>query len=54
MWIVEDGEIHPWDGDFEDYKNDLIREIGVELDEQEVRFCVALVERALRLRCFFL
>ncbi len=53
MWIVEDGEIHPWDGDFEDYKNDLIREIGVELDEQEVRFCVALVERALRLRCSF-
>ena len=34
MWIVEDGEVHPWDGDFEDYKDELVREIAAELDEQ--------------------
>ncbi len=34
MWIVEDGEVHAWDGDFEDYKNELIKEIAAELDEQ--------------------
>ena len=34
VWIVEDGEVHAWDGDFEDYKNELIREIAAELDEQ--------------------
>lgn len=35
VWIVEDGEVHPWDGDFEDYKDELVREIAAELDEQE-------------------
>lgn len=45
VWIVEDGEIHPWDGDFEDYKNDLIREIGVELDEQEAEEARRQAER---------
>ena len=34
VWIVEDGEVHPWDGDFEDYKDELVREIAAELDEQ--------------------
>ena len=35
VWIVEDGEVHPWDGDFEDYKDELIKEIAKEMDEQE-------------------
>lgn len=26
--------MHPWDGDFEDYKDELVREIAAELDEQ--------------------
>ena len=31
---MEDGEVHPWDGDFEDYKDELVREIAAEMDEQ--------------------
>ena len=35
VWIVEDGEVEPYDGDFEDYKDELIKEIAAELDEDE-------------------
>jgi ATP-binding cassette subfamily F protein 1 len=33
VWIVEDGKVEPYDGDFDDYKTSLIKEIARELDE---------------------
>ena len=35
VWIVENGEVEQYDGDFDDYKNELIKEIATELDEDE-------------------
>lgn len=35
VWIVENGQVEEYDGDFKDYKNELIREISAELDEDE-------------------
>ncbi|KDD75994.1 hypothetical protein H632_c403p0 [Helicosporidium sp. ATCC 50920] len=34
VWVVEDGRVRRYDGDFEDYKNDLIREITADLDDE--------------------
>ena len=45
VWIVEDGEVHPWDGDFEDYKDELIREIAAEMDAQEAEEARRQAER---------
>lgn len=33
VWIVEDGKVRSYPGDFEDYRNELIREITAELDD---------------------
>jgi ATP-binding cassette subfamily F protein 1 len=33
--VVEDGKIRKYDGDFDDYRNELIKEITAELDEDE-------------------
>ena len=33
--VVEDGTIHHFPGDFEDYRNMLVKEIAQELDEEE-------------------
>ncbi len=35
VWIVDDGKITFYNGDFEDYKDELIKEIAAELDEDE-------------------
>jgi ATP-binding cassette subfamily F protein 1 len=35
VWLVEDGTVERYDGDFNDYKTDLIKEIAAELDEDE-------------------
>lgn len=35
MWVVEDGRIRTYDGDFEDYRNELIKEITAELDADD-------------------
>ncbi|GAB4823496.1 hypothetical protein N2152v2_010542 [Parachlorella kessleri] len=35
VWLVEDGTVERYDGDFNDYKGDLIKEIAAELDEDE-------------------
>lgn len=35
VWIVENGEVEEYDGDFADYKTELIKEISAELDEDE-------------------
>jgi ATP-binding cassette subfamily F protein 1 len=35
VWIVEDGHVENYDGDFEDYKSELIKEIAAELDADE-------------------
>lgn len=35
VWIVDDGKITFYNGDFDDYRNELIREINAELDEDE-------------------
>ncbi|GFH15033.1 uncharacterized protein HaLaN_11187, partial [Haematococcus lacustris] len=32
--VVEDGRIRQYGGDFEDYRNELIKEITAELDEE--------------------
>ncbi len=34
MLVVEDGTIRKYNGDFEDYRNELIKEITKELDEE--------------------
>jgi ATP-binding cassette subfamily F protein 1 len=33
VWLVEDGQVERYDGYFEDYKEELIKEISAELDE---------------------
>lgn len=38
VWIVEDGEVKKWGGDFEDYKASLIQEIKSDLDEDDKTF----------------
>ncbi|QDZ24033.1 ABC transporter [Chloropicon primus] len=35
VWIVDDGELETYDGDFEDYRDELVKEIAEELDEDE-------------------
>jgi len=35
VWIVDDGKITFYDGDFEDYREELIKEISAELDEDD-------------------
>ena len=35
VWIVDDGKITFYNGDFDDYRNELVREINAELDEDE-------------------
>ncbi len=35
VWIVDDGQITHYDGDFEDYRQELIKEIHDEMDEDE-------------------
>ena len=35
VWIVDNGEVEEYDGDFEDYKMELMKEIADELDEDE-------------------
>ncbi len=37
VWIVEDGQLETYDGDFEDYRDELVKEINEELDEDEER-----------------
>ena len=37
--------MHPWDGDFEDYKDELIREIAAEMDAQEAEEARRQAER---------
>jgi ATP-binding cassette subfamily F protein 1 len=34
VWIVDNGEIEFYDGNFDDYRNELIKEITAELDEE--------------------
>lgn len=38
VWIVDGGDVKRWHGDFEDYKDELIREIKHELDEDDKTF----------------
>ena len=33
VWLVEDGKVMEYDGNFEDYKDDLLAEITAELEE---------------------
>jgi ATP-binding cassette subfamily F protein 1 len=35
VWIVDDGKITFYDGDFDDYRDELTKEIAAELDEDE-------------------
>lgn len=33
VWLVEDGRVERYDGYFEDYKDELIKEIAADLEE---------------------
>lgn len=33
VWLVEDGQVQRYDGYFEEYKEELIKEISAEMDE---------------------
>ena len=35
VWIVDEGRITKYDGDFDAYRSELIKEIAAELDEDE-------------------
>jgi roadblock/LC7 domain-containing protein len=35
VWIVDDGKITFYAGDFDDYKAELVKEIAAEMDEGE-------------------
>ncbi|KAF8072920.1 ABCF4 [Scenedesmus sp. PABB004] len=35
VWIVDDGKITFYNGDFDDYRNELVKEINAELDEDD-------------------
>lgn len=35
VWIVDDGKIQFYPGDFDDYKSSLVKEIAAELDEED-------------------
>ncbi len=36
VWLVEDGKVEKYDGYFQDYKDELMKEISDEMDEEEV------------------
>ena len=36
VWLVEDGKVERYDGYFQDYKDELVKEIADEMDEDEV------------------
>ena len=46
VWIVEDGQVEHYDGDFDDYKTELIKEIAAELDEDEREVAAAAAAMA--------
>ena len=33
VWLVEDGQVQRYDGYFEDYKDELVKEIAADLEE---------------------
>ena len=33
VWLVEDGQVQRYDGYFQDYKEELVKEINAEMDE---------------------
>ena len=35
VWLVEDGKVQEYTGYFEDYKDELMKEISAEMDEDE-------------------
>lgn len=35
VWLVEDGKVQEYPGYFEDYKDELMKEISAEMDEDE-------------------
>jgi ATP-binding cassette subfamily F protein 1 len=34
VWLVEDGQVQRYDGYFADYKEELVKEISAEMDEE--------------------
>ena len=35
VWLVEDGQVERYDGYFADYKDELVKEISAEMDEDD-------------------
>ena len=46
VWVVEDGHITNYNGYFEDYRDELHKEIAAELDEEERVAAERAAERA--------
>ncbi len=46
MWVVDDGAVTTYDGDFEEFRNELAKEIQTELDEAERAAAAKAAERA--------
>lgn len=46
VWVVEDGTITAYEGYFEDYRDELHKEIAYELDEEEKAAVARAQERA--------
>jgi C4-type Zn-finger protein len=46
VWVVEDGTITAYEGYFEDYRDELHKEIAYELDEEEKAAAARAQERA--------
>ena len=34
IWVVDEGEVTKFDGDFDEYRRQLVSEIGAELDDE--------------------
>jgi ATP-binding cassette, subfamily F, member 1 len=48
VWVVEDGKVAAFDGDFEDYREGLVKEIAAEMEEDDA--AAAAAEAAARAR----
>ena len=46
VWVVDDGRITNYNGYFEDYRDELHKEIAAELDEEERLAAERVAERA--------
>lgn len=46
VWVVDDGRVETYDGDFDEFRSELAKEIQAELDEAERVAALRAAERA--------